>query len=276
MRVHFLGTAAAEGWPGLFCRCPACLKARELGGKNIRTRAGALIDDVVKVDFGPDTYMQALRDCLDFSGLQHIVFTHSHHDHFAPHELNMYQKGFAWEHANHLFVYGNDRVLERTRDALHSDTGDTTYTLVPAVPFQTLDIAGIRVTPLLADHAQSETCLVYLFETGDRTLLWGHDSGYFPADTWAWLRDYAKRRRLSGVVLDCTLGPLPDSLRNHLGIDGAVAVREEMISSGIAGEATLFVATHFSHNGRLTHEELEDRLEPLGFRVAFDGWRLDV
>jgi len=34
MKVKILGTAAAEGWPALFCRCPACQRARKLGGKN--------------------------------------------------------------------------------------------------------------------------------------------------------------------------------------------------------------------------------------------------
>ena len=33
MKLQYLGTAAAEGWPALFCNCSACIKAKELGGK---------------------------------------------------------------------------------------------------------------------------------------------------------------------------------------------------------------------------------------------------
>ncbi|HPC76977.1 MAG TPA: carbon-phosphorus lyase, partial [bacterium] len=44
MEIMFLGTAAAEGWPGVFCSCDYCKKARELGGKNIRTRSSVLIE----------------------------------------------------------------------------------------------------------------------------------------------------------------------------------------------------------------------------------------
>ena len=33
MKIKFLGTGAAEGWPALFCECAACKKAEELGGK---------------------------------------------------------------------------------------------------------------------------------------------------------------------------------------------------------------------------------------------------
>ena len=44
MIFQYLGTAAAEGWPGLFCDCQACEKARAKGGRNIRTRSQAIVD----------------------------------------------------------------------------------------------------------------------------------------------------------------------------------------------------------------------------------------
>ena len=54
MKLQFLGTSAAEGIPALFCNCPACQYAYKTGGKEIRMRAGAMLDDVIKIDFGPD------------------------------------------------------------------------------------------------------------------------------------------------------------------------------------------------------------------------------
>ncbi len=39
MKLKYLGTAAAEGIPALFCNCKHCASARELSGKNIRTRS---------------------------------------------------------------------------------------------------------------------------------------------------------------------------------------------------------------------------------------------
>ncbi|HBJ10614.1 MAG TPA: carbon-phosphorus lyase, partial [Ruminococcaceae bacterium] len=38
MKFQYLGTAAAEGFPGMFCSCDTCEKARKAGGRNIRTR----------------------------------------------------------------------------------------------------------------------------------------------------------------------------------------------------------------------------------------------
>src|SRR5690606_25207841 len=55
MNIHFLGTSSSEGWPALFCWCKDCWRARELGGANLRTRSSVHIDDVIKIDFPPDT-----------------------------------------------------------------------------------------------------------------------------------------------------------------------------------------------------------------------------
>lgn len=42
MKITYYGTAAGEAWPGVFCRCELCEKARALGGRNIRTRSRAV------------------------------------------------------------------------------------------------------------------------------------------------------------------------------------------------------------------------------------------
>lgn len=44
MKITYYGTAAGEAWPGVFCDCELCRKARMLGGKNIRTRSQALVN----------------------------------------------------------------------------------------------------------------------------------------------------------------------------------------------------------------------------------------
>ena len=55
MKFQYLGTAAAEGWPAVFCRCEACEEAARRGGKNIRTRSQALVNDDLLLDLPPDT-----------------------------------------------------------------------------------------------------------------------------------------------------------------------------------------------------------------------------
>ena len=65
MELLFMGTAAAEGAPALFCECEHCKFARKHGGREIRSRAGALLDGVLKLDFGPDSFRQMLDNNID-------------------------------------------------------------------------------------------------------------------------------------------------------------------------------------------------------------------
>ena len=55
MKIKFLGTAAAEGVPAIGCCCEVCKKARALGGRNIRSRSQALINNDLLIEFNPDT-----------------------------------------------------------------------------------------------------------------------------------------------------------------------------------------------------------------------------
>ena len=55
MRIKFLGTAAAEGVPAVFCNCETCKRAKARGGKDVGTRSQILIDDDTLFDFPMDT-----------------------------------------------------------------------------------------------------------------------------------------------------------------------------------------------------------------------------
>ncbi|GAI41159.1 unnamed protein product, partial [marine sediment metagenome] len=84
MVLKVLGTAAAEGWPALFCECEACRKAREAGGKDIRRRASYQLGDTMHIDWGPDSYNSMIAFGLDYSPLRHLLVTHAHQDHWMP------------------------------------------------------------------------------------------------------------------------------------------------------------------------------------------------
>ena len=81
MKIKYLGTAAAEGIPALFCDCENCKRARKLGGRNIRTRSQALVDDALLIDFPPDTYMHFILHNIPLSKIKSCIITHSHYDH---------------------------------------------------------------------------------------------------------------------------------------------------------------------------------------------------
>ena len=114
MKLKFLGTCAAEGIPALFCDCDTCRHAREHGGKDVRTRSQALIDDRILLDFGPDTLLHCLREKLDISHLEHCLITHVHEDHLDVTNVMYRQKGFAnlQEGSLPLTVWGSAELGE--------------------------------------------------------------------------------------------------------------------------------------------------------------------
>ncbi len=268
--IQYLGTAAAEGWPGIFCRCEACRNARALGGKNLRTRSQAVIDGTLLVDFPPDSYLHMLRDGLNLPDIHDILITHTHQDHFYPDDFLFRCGGFASGVEGVLTLYGND-TLKRTytrfvedkpnREIIKQRVACRELTeFVPAI------IGGYRVTPLLANHAKNEKCFLYEIEKNQKRLFYGNDTGYFPDATW----DYLVGRPLDLVSLDCTMLKFQEGT-NHMGIADVLEVCKRLESIGCVHKDTRIVITHFSHNGQLLHHEIEALANPHGWTVAYDG-----
>lgn len=266
MKLKFLGTAAAEGIPAFFCPCPVCETARSRGGREIRTRSGALIDGEILLDFPPDTYAHMLRFDLPLHRIASLLVTHTHTDHFAVRELELRHRIFANlpAEAPALTVYGGATVGETLRALPLDLTGRVAFAELKA--FESADIGGYTVTPLRADHMKDEDCFIYHVERGGRRLLYAHDTGDFPEDTWRWLAG----RNIGLVSLDCTFAGR-DYSRGHMGFPANLRVRDRMRAVGAAVEKTIFVCNHFSHNGGMNHAELVEMARPEGFAVAWDG-----
>ncbi|MDI3508582.1 MAG: phosphoribosyl 1,2-cyclic phosphate phosphodiesterase [Clostridiales bacterium] len=271
MKLKFLGTAAAEGWPALFCQCDACRRARRLGGKNIRTRSSCLIDEEYMVDFSADTYMHVLNEGLDLTKVKHLIITHSHEDHFYPSDLMMRRQPFAYmDKPEPLTIYGNDKV-QSCFDAVNGARNDNILIFRQVRAYEPFSAGEAVITPLLADHSPEEQCFVYVIELNGKKLLYGHDSGYFPETTWEVLRNYM----LDGVVLDCTSGP-QSCEHYHMGLPQDIKVKERLLEQASAGDNTIFIINHFSHNGGLLYDQLVETAAPHNFKVTYDGMEIEI
>lgn len=270
MKIHFLGTAAAEGFPALFCRCEHCKKARQLGGKNIRTRSSVLIDEIIKVDFPPDTLNHVLRDGIDLGSVEDLFVTHSHSDHLRAEDLEMRLPVFAHGLGHPLNVYGHDIVIAKCKEAV-GGMNDERVRMHKINPFQTVDTGTAKVTALPANHAPDETCLLYFIEKDNKRVFYGHDTGLLPEITWRWL----EQEQLDLVILDCTNGNLPFT-GGHLNIEAVIDIRNRLRDKGCLSENAKVVATHFSHNIGLQHEDLTSIFDQEGIIVAFDGMVIHI
>jgi len=277
MKITYLGTAAAEGIPAIFCACRTCRKAQELGGKNIRTRSQALIDDQLLIDLPPDSYYHFIHNNIRSAEIAALLVTHSHQDHFYPQEFIMRAEPYAHMHkVPVLSVYGNAKVHAFYKMALALQ--DDSLNIHARVcfhqikEFETLVIPGrYTVTPVLANHDKTENCFLYLIERNGKTIFYSNDTGYYPEVTW----NYLKGRHLDLVSLDCTCVMTKDG-HTHMGIPDNIEIKERLYQIGCADDTTKFVITHFSHNYKMQHDEIEEAGKKYGFITAYDGMTVEV
>ncbi len=277
MEIQYLGTAAAEGWPALFCDCEICRKARKTGGKELRTRTQSIVDGKILIDFPPDTYTHALKYSLQLGQIQHLLVTHSHMDHFFPVELIHRHEHFGHRAEGMLNVYGNEAVEKAFYDAVLIDRFkvhplDNAVRFVRLKPFVDFMADGYHIIPVPADHDKRETCFIYIIEKERKCLLYGHDTGLKMSDA-AW--DCIFSHKYDLISIDATMGR-QHSEGYHMGLPDDLTFVAIMERHGCIRPDTVKIINHFSHNGGMTHEELDAFAVKHSLIAAYDGMAVSI
>lgn len=278
MKLTYIGTAAAEAVPGLFCECSFCEHARAVGGKELRRRSGAVINDDLMIDLSPDAYTGTLSLGIRLNKLKYILFTHSHSDHFCTHELEFRMAPvFAVLPSDRedLHTFGNRNVEAGIKAVFGDDLSKRGFDFTFVPPYVPFEMGEYTVTPLSVIHCPPEDAYIYLVEHKGVRLLYGNDSGMFPEATF----EYLKGKKLDIVSLDCTLGHSKHST-GHMGFTANLKVKEILEENGCVKDDTTFISHHFSHNGLRadepgdidwTYESFMKMAEPHGFIMSYDG-----
>ncbi len=271
MRIRLLGTGASEGCPGLFCACETCRAIRAAGGKNLRSRSSALIDDVIKIDLPPDTLHHVITQGLDLSRVRHLLYTHGHDDHLSVPELQ-YQSWMFIPYTvdTSLHIVAPPDIVERIRAEL--DTSILPVDLQPLAPWEEMDIDRWSVTAIDAQHSDRMRCYNYLVSDGRSTVLYATDTGWWEERTW----EFLAARTLSAVVIECTKGLDEGGYKAHLSVPEVIRARQRLVAQGTLAPDAPVVTTHHSHLSKLLHADLELLFEPHGIQVGYDGMVLDV
>lgn len=273
MNVFFLGTGAAEGFPALFSGSPINREALRRGGKNLRLRSGILIDETVRVDFGPDVVAQVHKyPQVDFSRLEHLLFTHTHDDHFAVRELQYLSPNFAPDREQPLQVYATTEVHQK----LDAETCHF-FEAAPLkrqmiTPFHEIPVGHLKVTALVAHHRHDELCLNFLIREGERCLLYAADTGWYSPQTWAFLEGV----RIDAAIVECGKGISKNHYSGHLSLEECAQFKAKLVAGGGLSPQAPFYLTHISHTGLLLHEEMEALCLSHGMQVAYDGLEIVV
>ena len=279
MKLTFLGTAAANAFPEAFCLCQNCQAARQAGGKSLRKRAAALINDDLLLDLGPDIMAASQMHHISLTGVQYCLQTHPHADHMDLSHLLSRSPGFGVVGAPRLHYYASPATLERAdrtfvRDlcgyGLLDDRAEEELNLHihPVEPLEPFMVGDYRVIAIPANHAPGVGALLYAVGRDGRSIFYGTDTAVLFEETWQAFHKYNLAFDL--VVLDHTYGP-EEPGSDHLSAHQVAEHAKRMRDEGILKENGQVYATHIAHEGNPIHAELEAFAERHDYKVAYDG-----
>ncbi len=270
MKLTYFGTAAAEGFPALFCNCECCKQARMLGGKNLRTRSQSLINDDLLIDFPADTYTHFLQNGIEGDKIPYLLITHAHPDHLYP--IDLLRKVAPYAHGMRTPTL---RLFCSAGTAAYLQPQSPNVEVTILTPYQTIEFGSYRVTALPARHMPGGEPLFYVIEEGDKAILYAHDTGYFYEEVFDFPAE--KKFVFDFVSLDCTYVDLPCSDEGaHMGFDQIGRLLDRLYAMGAITDKTVKYVNHYSHNGNPLHVRVEALAAQYGCFAAYDGCRVIV
>lgn len=273
MKITFYGTAAAEGVPALYCDCDICTRARELKGKDFRTRSQSMINDDLLIDYPADTYLHVLNHSLPLHKIKHLVITHPHSDHLYLDDLTMMRPGYATrKDTSPVHIYGSSSVVNKIRSReVFCEMEEKDFIVIhEETAFMPFEANGYKITPLEADHHTAEVPFIYIIEKDGKSILYAHDTGFFPESTMKYLEEV--RPYVDFATFDCCYS-LRHKDKNHLGFYEVLEMKNKLAEIGVIDERTICCINHFSHNNGELYEDMKSHAEKYGILTSYDGMK---
>lgn len=274
MKLKYLGTAAAEGYPAMFCDCENCRKAFKNKGKNIRSRSQAIIDNSLLIDFPCDTYYHCAINDINLHDIRNCLITHVHRDHLYPVDFLYFKNGFSHPAPDFkLNLFGSEDV-----EKILADYPEAIYkylNFVKIKPFEPFLVGKYTVTALKAYHG-TDNPYIYAISNGEKNILYAHDTDIFREETWEYMK--ANNMHFDLVSMDCTEGAYEElDYHGHMCLGRNIKCRDRMLSENLIDKNTIVVLNHFSHNGKSSnYDEFAPLVAKDGFLTSFDGMEIEL
>lgn len=286
MKIRFLGTGASPSSPLPFCCCETCTAARILGGKNLRKRSSAVINDDMLVDMGPDIFSASIQHGIALENIRLCLQTHPHEDHFDPEMIISRHPDYGTILEDELAIIASketlmvmDRIIGSRCDygSIFDKTARRHYHIkpIPVEAYERLTYGGYSVTAYPANHGSPDQgFMLYSVKQGGKSILYASDTWVIFEEVWRKMHEYNERFDL--VILDHTYGAGIESRTDHLSFGDFTAHVERFREEGLLNINGVVYATHISHEGNPVHSEFEAIAEKHGYGVAYDGLRIEL
>jgi len=286
MFFQFLGTSAGEQYPGFWCQCENCRKARQLGGKNIRKNSCAWISPDLLIDFPPEIFMQAERFGIKIIEAQFLLITHSHEDHFFPYTLRWRKMllkmkllpeknsiGPRFSELKTLNIYGNNSLLTAVKKWVGENLAEHAMEVNLVEPFRQYDLGKMRIIPLLANHIDGkEYGLNYIIKKNSKTILYALDTGCFLSET----ETEIKKHRFDLVVIEGTFGYGLKRSEGHMNLRKVEEAYKLFKTKNLLKDNGSFCVSHLCPHFTPIHDEIAPIMAKKDITVAYDGMKISI
>lgn len=286
MFLQFLGTSAGEQYPGFWCRCENCEKARQLGGRNIRKNSCAWISPNCLIDFSPQIFTQAGQFGIDIISARFLLVTHLHEDHFFPWMLGSRYRPLGanssldksiisprFSELEVLRIYGNNGVCAAVRKSVGASLAECALEVNVVEPFYQYDLGEMRIIPLLANHPSGTECgLNYIIEKDNKMIFYALDSGWFLPETEIEIKKY----KFDLVVLESTFGYGGTAEKAHMNLAKVEEAYRLFRSRKLLKRNARFCASHICPHHTPVHDEIAPIMAKKGITIAYDGMRVEM
>jgi len=211
------------------------------------------------------------------------LITHTHSDHFYPEELRCKRKGYCKEDTvPTLRVYGSSDVKKTVFSSLsyaNELCKGGRVAFIELSPYEPLDVEGYTVTAYPAKHGTDNPYFYSLSKDG-KSILIMNDTARPNPEVMQKLKESGESFDL--VSFECTFGNCDYFARHgdrakHMGIVDNIAVRELLVKNGNVKDSTVYVITHFTHNGfDVGYGDMARLADRHGFILAYDGIEIEI
>ena len=272
MKITFLGTSAGEEYPGIWCGCENCAKARSWGGKNIRRNSSVIIDSDVMIDMGKTVHIQAERFGLDIRDIKTLLITHAHKDHLNTHTL--WTRIAAFPPLPRLNMFGSSQVYKTllNNDRYDGDAWRIDFNIIEPFNKYYADKSGdLEIYTLDGNHSDGEMHSInYIITRKNRTFLYLTDTGD-PFDT---TLEELTRHKYDFIITEGTYG-IGEDYSGHMGLNKNIRLLEFFNKNKLWKDKPDYYITHLAPHWCPPHDEYSPIVEEKGLKLAYDGLVLD-
>jgi len=257
------------------------VRARTIGGRNLRHAASTMIIPDILIDFYDDR--QIKKYGVEEDLIRHLLITHGHWDHFQPEAI----LEFAARLPHVLQIYGNAMVgnalefaatyaWDESTGQFHIREMTPNFCFHLIQPGQRLALGDTTITAVQGNHfidkqhmIMDQWVLNYILERAGKTIFYGLDSSSTLPLTMACLRQF----QLDLAVFDATFGDMEidPATSGHNNFAMVASTIAEFRQEGIIRAHTVVVGSHISLEHVPPHEDIVEDLACKGITLAYDG-----